>query len=247
MNIIKLYISFLIRASLNKAVFQVADLYRRSLILYPARIYLDSGKGSAAQFETSSIDNRQCLSDAKCEHSIPNTLSLLFSLLVARTMNPDIIGKPGRDKDDYNVTTIELDNLGEGEKTTPTEEDFDPYQGIPFPPIPGVTDKETTQLTIRSLLFGALIGCLAAASNTYLGLMIGWGFGASMLAAMVGFAAMKAVARLPEKLGGGFFGPKENVSLQTSCNATASGTSIFVAAYSPHFDVLMPAYQPCTS
>lgn len=59
---------------------------------------------------------------------------------------------------------------------------FDPLGGIPLPPIPlGVTELETRQLTVRSLVFGAFIGSIAAAGNIYLGLMIGWGFGAGYL------------------------------------------------------------------
>lgn len=108
---------------------------------------------------------------------------------------------------------------------------FDPLEGSPFPPIPGVTEWETRQLTLRSLFFGVLIGSVAAAANIYLGLMIGWGFGAGMISAMLGFAALKMMSRtLPERFGGGYFGPKENCSIQTAANASSSGTSVFVAA-----------------
>jgi hypothetical protein len=107
---------------------------------------------------------------------------------------------------------------------------FDPLEGIPLPPIAGVTELETRQLTVRSLVFGAFIGSIAAAGNIYLGLMIGWGFGAGMLSAMLGYAALKGMSHFPVYFGGGFFGPRENCSVQTAANAAASGTSVFVAA-----------------
>lgn len=107
---------------------------------------------------------------------------------------------------------------------------FDPLGGIPLPPIPGVTELETRQLTVRSLVFGAFIGSIAAAGNIYLGLMIGWGFGAGMLSAMIGYAALKGMSHFPLHFGGGFFGPRENCSVQTAANAAASGTGVFVAA-----------------
>jgi OPT oligopeptide transporter protein len=129
---------------------------------------------------------------------------------------------------------VEMVNYNRDEKHEAEDEDFNVWDGNPFPPIPGVSEYETRQLTVRSLVFGALIGCVAAASNVYLGLMIGWGFGAGMIAAMLGFAAVKSVStKLPQRFGGGFFGPKENCSIQTSANAAASGSSIYVAAYCP--------------
>jgi hypothetical protein len=132
------------------------------------------------------------------------------------------------------VKEVEMEDYDQNEKNEAGDEDFNVWDGNPFPPIPGVSEYETRQLTVRSLVFGALIGCVAAASNVYLGLMIGWGFGAGMIAAMLGFAAVKSVStKLPQRFGGGFFGPKENCSIQTSANAAASGSSIYVAAYCP--------------
>jgi hypothetical protein len=138
-------------------------------------------------------------------------------------------------KTDTDATIIEMAKFGpdqerkeDASEGTPV---FDPLEGSPFPPIPGVTDRETHQLTLRSLVFGALIGCIGAGANIYLGLMIGWGFGVGMLSAMLGYASMKTLGRvLPERFGGGYFGPKENCSIQTVANAASSGTSVFVAA-----------------
>jgi hypothetical protein len=129
---------------------------------------------------------------------------------------------------------LEMVEYNQDEKPEAADEDFNVWDGDPFPPIPGVSEYETRQLTVRSLVFGAFIGSLVTASNVYLGLMIGWGFGAGMIAAMLGFAVVKSLSRrLPESFGGGFFGPKENCSVQTSANAAASGSSIYVAAYCP--------------
>jgi uncharacterized oligopeptide transporter (OPT) family protein len=70
----------------------------------------------------------------------------------------------------------------------------------------------------------------------YLGLKTGWTFGASLFGSIFGFAILKPMSRaLPEKFGGGYFGPKENVCCQSA--ATAAGslgllfTSGFPAAY----------------
>jgi hypothetical protein len=37
--------------------------------------------------------------------------------------------------------------------------------------------------------------------------------------------------KLPPSFGGGFFGPKENVSCQSAANGSCSGGGIFAAAY----------------
>ena len=66
---------------------------------------------------------------------------------------------------------------------------------------------------------------LIAASNTYLGLKIGWTFGASLFGAIFSFAIIKPISRiLPPKWGGGYFGPKENCTAQSAAT-TAGGLS----------------------
>lgn len=66
--------------------------------------------------------------------------------------------------------------------------------------------------------------CIAA-SNTYLGLKIGWTFGASLFGAIFSFAIIKPISRvLPPKWGGGYFGPKENCTAQSAAT-TAGGLS----------------------
>ncbi|CAO0790710.1 unnamed protein product [Mucor circinelloides] len=84
---------------------------------------------------------------------------------------------------------------------------------------------EEYQFTWRATIVGSLLGCLVAASNTYLGLKIGWTFGASLFGAIFSFAIIKPISRvLPPKWGGGYFGPKENCTAQSAAT-TAGGLS----------------------
>ncbi|CAO3636731.1 unnamed protein product [Cunninghamella echinulata] len=84
---------------------------------------------------------------------------------------------------------------------------------------------EESQFTWRATIVGSLLGCLVAASNTYLGLKIGWTFGASLFGAIFSFAILKPLSRaLPPKWGGGYFGPKENCTAQSAAT-TAGGLS----------------------
>ncbi|KAI9277824.1 OPT oligopeptide transporter protein-domain-containing protein [Sporodiniella umbellata] len=84
---------------------------------------------------------------------------------------------------------------------------------------------EEHQFTWRATIVGSLLGCLVAASNTYLGLKIGWTFGASLFGAIFSFAIIKPISKaLPPKWGGGHFGPKENCTAQSAAT-TAGGLS----------------------
>ncbi|KAI9282582.1 OPT oligopeptide transporter protein-domain-containing protein [Sporodiniella umbellata] len=84
---------------------------------------------------------------------------------------------------------------------------------------------EEHQFTWRAAIVGSLLGCLVAASNTYLGLKIGWTFGASLFGAIFSFAIIKPISRiLPVRWGGGYFGPKENCTAQSAAT-TAGGLS----------------------
>jgi len=92
-------------------------------------------------------------------------------------------------------------DYNQDEKHEAEDEDFNVWEGNPSPPVPGVSEYETRQLTVCSRVFAAFIGCLVTASNVYLGLMIGWGFGAGMIAAMLGFAAVESVStKLQQRL-----------------------------------------------
>ncbi|KAI9487558.1 MAG: OPT oligopeptide transporter protein-domain-containing protein [Benjaminiella poitrasii] len=84
---------------------------------------------------------------------------------------------------------------------------------------------EESHFTWRASIVGSLLGCLVAASNTYLGLKIGWTFGASLFGAIFSFAIIKPLSRiLPPRWGGGYFGPKENCTAQSAAT-TAGGLS----------------------
>ncbi|KAK5170129.1 uncharacterized protein LTR77_004713 [Saxophila tyrrhenica] len=103
-------------------------------------------------------------------------------------------------------------------------------------PIDPTAQEETHQLTFRAVFVGCVLGGVIAASNVYLGLKTGWTFSASLFGSIFGFAILKPMSRaLPDRLGGGYFGPKENVCCQSA--ATAAGslgllfTSGFPAAY----------------
>jgi hypothetical protein len=130
--------------------------------------------------------------------------------------------------------------------------------GNPFPPMPGEIE-ETQQLTVRAVVIGSLLGLVVGASNIYLGLktgkssawcrgmqrsprrfsirltdpsqFIGFTFGASLFGAIFGFAILKPLSHiLPERFGGGYFGPKENCTVQTAATAAGGLTGLFVAA-----------------
>lgn len=71
--------------------------------------------------------------------------------------------------------------------------------------------------------------CIAA-SNTYLGLKIGWTFGASLFGAIFSFAILKPLSTaLPPKWGGGYFGPKENCTAQSAATTSGGLSAGFVA------------------
>ncbi|KAI0364271.1 OPT oligopeptide transporter [Pilatotrama ljubarskyi] len=105
----------------------------------------------------------------------------------------------------------------------------------PFPEDPDAPLEEQ-QFTFRAVFVGCALGAVISASNVYLGLKTGWTFGASLFGSIFGFAILKPLSKvLPSHLGGGYFGPKENVCCQSA--ATAAGslgllfTSGFPAAY----------------
>ncbi|KAI8145930.1 OPT oligopeptide transporter protein-domain-containing protein [Fennellomyces sp. T-0311] len=89
---------------------------------------------------------------------------------------------------------------------------------------------EEWQFTWRASVIGSILGCLVAASNTYLGLKIGWTFGASLFGAIFSFAILKPLSRiLPLWMGGGYFGPKENVTAQSAATTAGGLSAGFVA------------------
>ncbi|CAE6526473.1 unnamed protein product, partial [Rhizoctonia solani] len=102
--------------------------------------------------------------------------------------------------------------------------------GTPFPVDPNLPE-ESAQLTWRAVIVGSLLGLIVGASNIYLGLKTGFTFGAGLFGAIFGFAIIKPLSHvLPERLGGGYFGPKENAVVQTAATSAGSLTGLFVAA-----------------
>ena len=66
----------------------------------------------------------------------------------------------------------------------------------------------------------------------YLGLKTGWTFGASLFGSIFGFAILKPLSRtLPLWAGGGYFGPKENVCVQSAATAAGSLGLIFTSGF----------------
>lgn len=117
-------------------------------------------------------------------------------------------------------------DVAEEKSVLETEEVLDPL--FPFPPLENVP-IETTQLTIRAILIGCALGAVVSASNIYLGLKTGWTFGASLFGGILGFAMIKPLSTYaPRWLGGGYFGPKENVTVQTAATAAGGLGIIFV-------------------
>ncbi|KAJ1536185.1 hypothetical protein HK096_000262 [Nowakowskiella sp. JEL0078] len=92
-------------------------------------------------------------------------------------------------------------------------------------------NEKDTPLTFRALFLGTLLGLVVTASNMYLGFTIGWSFGASLFGSIIGFSILKPLSKiLPVRFGGGYFGPKENCTVQTAATA-AGGLSVgFVSA-----------------
>ncbi|KAG0370115.1 hypothetical protein BGZ54_007643 [Gamsiella multidivaricata] len=88
-----------------------------------------------------------------------------------------------------------------------------------FPP-------EEHQFTWRAAIVGSLLGCVVAASNLYVGLKIGWTFGASLWGAIFGFIILKPLARLM----GSTFGPRENATCQAAATTAGGLSTGFVTA-----------------
>ncbi|KAG0295439.1 hypothetical protein BGZ96_011715 [Linnemannia gamsii] len=88
-----------------------------------------------------------------------------------------------------------------------------------FPP-------EDHQFTWRAAIVGSLLGCVVAASNLYVGLKIGWTFGASLWGAIFGFIILKPLARLA----GNSFGPRENATCQAAATTAGGLSTGFVTA-----------------
>jgi uncharacterized oligopeptide transporter (OPT) family protein len=100
------------------------------------------------------------------------------------------------------------------ESAAPESQDAD---RLYFPP------PEEQGFSIRAVLAGCLLGGLVSAMNIYLGLRIGWSFGGSLIAAILGFSIFFVLARtgLVKK----HFGVLEANITQTAGSAAGSMTS----------------------
>ncbi|KAG0227698.1 hypothetical protein BGW42_002757 [Actinomortierella wolfii] len=88
-------------------------------------------------------------------------------------------------------------------------------------------DATTPQFTWRAAIVGSLLGCVVAASNLYVGLKVGWTFGASLWGAIFGFIILKPLSRF---IGSTAFGPKENATCQAAATAAGGLSAGYVTA-----------------
>lgn len=127
-------------------------------------------------------------------------------------------------KDDALVTEEDVEDKQEAF----TAEDL--AKGIPFPR-DSLPLEDGEGLTIRALVVGTALGFIIAASNIYLGLKTGFTFAACLFSSLLGFVICKVISRTcPERFLGGYFGPKENVTIQSAATGAGGLTSLFVAA-----------------
>lgn len=75
------------------------------------------------------------------------------------------------------------------------------------------------QTTLRALLVGVLIGGFMSLSNLYVGLMTGWGLGASITAVILAYAFFSGYQRVAQ--GSAAFTVLENNTMQTTASASA--------------------------
>jgi uncharacterized membrane protein len=131
----------------------------------------------------------------------------------------------------HRASTSSFDNEKQaGIEVTSQEEEDVPSNLYPFPELPGAVD-EGRALTVRAIFVGCCLGAVVSASNIYLGLKTGWTFGPALFGSILGFCILKPLSRLASPyLGGGYFGPKENVTCQTAATAAGGLGIIFVGA-----------------
>ncbi|KAJ3342395.1 hypothetical protein HDU93_002511 [Gonapodya sp. JEL0774] len=108
----------------------------------------------------------------------------------------------------------------QSEKVLVVKEGNNDNEGLDEPDLSLV--EEEHEFTWRASVVGSVLGCVVAASNFYLGLKVGWTFGASIFGAIFTFGILMPISRT---LSGTYFGPKENVTAQTAAS-TAGGLSV---------------------
>ncbi|KAG0151242.1 hypothetical protein CROQUDRAFT_712984 [Cronartium quercuum f. sp. fusiforme G11] len=137
---------------------------------------------------------------------------------IKNTDNPTSIEISSKEEKEYSPY---FNSLASREPIHPlSSSPYDVKSGDPIPVITGLPE-ETHQFTFRAVAIGCLLGSVVQASNIYLGLKTGFTFGASLFGALFGYALLKPLSRLSIPILGGYFGPRENCTVQTA--ATASG------------------------
>ncbi|KAF9167288.1 hypothetical protein DFQ26_005104 [Actinomortierella ambigua] len=121
--------------------------------------------------------------------------------------------------------------------------DDDGKEGIELRPdddyVLDYADDKTPQFTWRAAIVGSLLGCVVAASNLYVGLKVGWTFGASLWGAIFGFIILKPLSNM---VGSTVFGPKENATCQAAATAAGGLSAGYVTAVPAMYRLgLMPA------
>lgn len=105
-----------------------------------------------------------------------------------------------------------------------------------FPPV----NETALQLTVRTVVFGAIVGGALSLANIYTGLKIGWGFNMSIPAALLAFGFFAAVRRVHKRSPA--YGMLENNVNQTGASAAASVSSAGLVSAVPAL-TLLEGYQ----
>jgi len=103
-----------------------------------------------------------------------------------------------------------------------SNEKDDPFDSKTVDSFPEDPYPDAPQFTWRATIVGCLLGTVISASNFYMGLKLGWTFGASIFGAIFGFTILQTVVKLTK---GRVFTAKEHCTLQTAATAAGSGTT----------------------
>lgn len=146
--------------------------------------------------------------------------------------------KEKQDSQDYNQTTLDVGPVME-ESWIPG----DPLEVDPTLP------EEHAQFTVRAVFVGCCVGAVVQASNLYLGLKTGFTFGPQLLGGIGGFLVLKPLSRIlpktgPKWLGVGYFGPKENVTVQSAATAAGGLGILFVSGFPAMYQIGLFSAKP---
>lgn len=147
-------------------------------------------------------------------------------------MRPQHHYRPVADERQIPLDSFELDHDDADDYTesSPLDESDEELSNLrPFPTDPS-DPVEDSELTIRALVIGCMLGAVVSASNIYLGLKTGWTFGSSLFGAILGYAILKPLTRYAPRYIGSSFGPKENVCIQSAATASGGLGIIFIGA-----------------